>query len=128
MDHPGLCPEDGDSTTSLGSVPVLCHPHTDKMFPDVQTEATVFQFVSTASGSVFQLGGHHHILVCGLFVPRCRTLYFIAPDSPLMSGPGFLKTVLLVKAKAKKAFSSSAFSKYFVTSISSCSTMGPHIL
>ena len=38
------------------SVPVLGHPHSEKMFPDVQKEPPVFQVVPTASGPV---SGHH---------------------------------------------------------------------
>ncbi len=37
-------------------VPVLGHPHSEKVFPDVQTEPPVFQFVPIASGPVT---GHH---------------------------------------------------------------------
>ena len=34
------------------SVPVLGHPHNQKVFPDVQTECLVFHFVTIASGPV----------------------------------------------------------------------------
>jgi len=37
-------------------VPVLGHPHSKKVFQDVQTEPAVLQFVSTASGL---FTGHH---------------------------------------------------------------------
>uniref|UniRef100_A0A8B9PTS4 Tectonin beta-propeller repeat containing 2 n=1 Tax=Apteryx owenii TaxID=8824 RepID=A0A8B9PTS4_APTOW len=37
-------------------VPVLCHPHSEKVFPHVQMEASVFQFVPVASRPV---AGHH---------------------------------------------------------------------
>jgi len=41
---------------SLQPVPVLGHPHMDKVFPDVQREPPVFQFLPMASGPVT---GHH---------------------------------------------------------------------
>jgi len=37
-------------------VPVLGHPHSEKVFPDVQREPPVFQCVPVASGPVT---GHH---------------------------------------------------------------------
>jgi len=37
-------------------VPVLSHPHTEKVFPDVQREPLMFQCVPIASGPVT---GHH---------------------------------------------------------------------
>lgn len=47
------------------SGPMLGHPHSNKVFPDVQTEPSVFQFVPTPSGPVVVLSsgntviGHH---------------------------------------------------------------------
>ena len=38
------------------SVPVLGHPHREKVFPDVQKDPPVFQFVPIASGP----GTGHH--------------------------------------------------------------------
>jgi len=50
-------PRDGDSTTSLlACAQVLGHPHSEKVFPDVQKEPLVFRFVPADSSSAT---GHH---------------------------------------------------------------------
>ena len=46
-------------------VPVLSHPHSKKVFPDVQTEPPVFQFVPFASWVVS---------VCAQYVLGCVVL------------------------------------------------------
>jgi len=41
----------------------------------------------------------------GLFIPRCRTSHFLAPDFSLVSGIwDYRRPVLLVRTEAKKAF------------------------
>jgi len=45
--------KDGDAATSPGKpVPVPGHPHSEKLFPDIQREPPVFQFMPIASDPV----------------------------------------------------------------------------
>ena len=56
-------------------VPVLGRLHREKLFPEVQEEAAVFQFVSTASGPVTE---HHWKEPCSvLFSPSLQVFIYI---------------------------------------------------
>ena len=48
--------KEGDHNLLQQPVPGLSHPHSEKVFPDVQAEPPVFQFVPIVSGPV---AGHH---------------------------------------------------------------------
>jgi len=56
-------------------VPVLSHPHSEKMFPDVQREPPVFQLVLIASGPV--PGHHREEPGSALFAPSLQVFMYI---------------------------------------------------
>lgn len=57
--YPGLCPDSFQRSPGMETpqlVPVLSHPHTEKLFPDVLRESFVFQFVLIA----WPIASGHH--------------------------------------------------------------------
>ena len=62
-----------ETAQAVQPVPVLCHLHSEKVFPDVQINPLMFQFVTIASSLV--TGHHRKELVSIFYAASFRCLY-----------------------------------------------------